>query len=442
MVTFSGAIDRCLNLLTGAIELIMSVHAMFGAFLEANHKVMSMLLQFGADFLAAVWAALHLLFVVIYTIGVCLIEFVCELANFVTAFLFLLWKLLLLLCSLLDLIFHFLECVVYFLWTGGIWTATTIKVSGQNLSENGLSTWKYFVMSIKEFSESVVGGFMTIGEFAKAVATFLCSALFWTVDNIYELIHYMDYIVRYGCRYCFETSYYFVSKYLLSMPKEAYLGIVISCCVCLILKGVATQMCSRGLTFPITDWFTNRSFIDEYDSDFEEVDRDRGEFSDDEDAVYRATPFNDLDDNADEYSVNSDISDESDDDEDDDDDDSDGELEVADDSDNESNAASESELSEINIDLPNVNNSHRRSVTPSRLAKNMSADDMQKYLESEKEKRLCVVCQDRNKSVLILPCRHMCLCVDCGNHIARARRERRKCPLCRGKITTVMNVYV
>ena len=149
------------------------------------------------------------------------------------------------------------------------------------------------------------------------------------------------------------------------------------------------------------------------------------------------------DENDDEFSVNSEFSDHSSDSYDDDEDD--GELEVDSDSDNESYAASESEMSEINIQLPDLNGPHdlRRSATPSRFTKNMSSDDLQKVIESEKERRSCVVCQDRSKSVLILPCRHMCLCVECGNHIARSRsHERRKCPLCRTRITTIMNVYV
>jgi RING finger protein 26 len=201
-------------------------------------------------------------------------------------------------------------------------------------------------------------------------------------------------------------------------------------------------MCSEGFTFPVTGWFS-ASISDEYDSDYGEFEGDRGEFSDDEEGLnYTRTNYNDADNN-DEYSVNSDISDDSDDDN-DDSSDTDDELEVDSDSDNESNAASESEMSEINIELPQPDVTFgRRSTTPSRFSKEMSPDDLKKIVDDEKERRMCVVCQDRSKSVLILPCRHMCLCVDCGNHIARSRsRERRKCPLCRSKINTIMNVYV
>ena len=63
--------------------------------------------------------------------------------------------------------------------------------------------------------------------------------------------------------------------------------------------------------------------------------------------------------------------------------------------------------------------------------------------ESENLMRKCVVCQDQPKTVLVLPCKHMCLCIDCAHTIATSRnRARRVCPLCRGRIQTVMNVYL
>lgn len=54
----------------------------------------------------------------------------------------------------------------------------------------------------------------------------------------------------------------------------------------------------------------------------------------------------------------------------------------------------------------------------------------------EEEKRMCVVCQTASKSVLLLPCRHMCLCAECSR-----RNEMVKCPLCRVKIEQKVDVY-
>ena len=67
---------------------------------------------------------------------------------------------------------------------------------------------------------------------------------------------------------------------------------------------------------------------------------------------------------------------------------------------------------------------------------------LQQRLDHERERSLCVICQDQMKSVLVLPCRHMCMCVDCARTVVSgAHGQRRICPLCRANIRIVMNVY-
>uniref|UniRef100_A0A1A9V6Y4 RING-type domain-containing protein n=1 Tax=Glossina austeni TaxID=7395 RepID=A0A1A9V6Y4_GLOAU len=53
----------------------------------------------------------------------------------------------------------------------------------------------------------------------------------------------------------------------------------------------------------------------------------------------------------------------------------------------------------------------------------------------------CVVCQDRVKSVVLLPCRHLCLCEDCANYLLFID-EQPNCPLCRAYITDSISVYM
>lgn len=57
-------------------------------------------------------------------------------------------------------------------------------------------------------------------------------------------------------------------------------------------------------------------------------------------------------------------------------------------------------------------------------------------LGQQREQRLCIVCQEKEKCVVLLPCRHMCLCEDCANHEALAQ-----CPLCRKPIAHKIGVY-
>jgi hypothetical protein len=57
-------------------------------------------------------------------------------------------------------------------------------------------------------------------------------------------------------------------------------------------------------------------------------------------------------------------------------------------------------------------------------------------LESQREQRLCVICCEKEKCVVLLPCRHLCLCAACS------RDERlTQCPLCRDDIAHRINVY-
>jgi len=58
-------------------------------------------------------------------------------------------------------------------------------------------------------------------------------------------------------------------------------------------------------------------------------------------------------------------------------------------------------------------------------------------LEEEMEQlRTCVICKEHTKSVLLMPCRHLCCCTECG-HLDLLIQ----CPLCREPITEKINVF-
>lgn len=52
---------------------------------------------------------------------------------------------------------------------------------------------------------------------------------------------------------------------------------------------------------------------------------------------------------------------------------------------------------------------------------------------------LCVICQERQKCVLTLPCRHICLCTECCR---RLYGYQRTCPICRTFIYNSVTVYL
>lgn len=54
--------------------------------------------------------------------------------------------------------------------------------------------------------------------------------------------------------------------------------------------------------------------------------------------------------------------------------------------------------------------------------------------QNSNEENVCVICRDEPKSVVLMPCRHLCLCQSCNGSIWT-------CPLCRKQIRNTISVY-
>ena len=66
--------------------------------------------------------------------------------------------------------------------------------------------------------------------------------------------------------------------------------------------------------------------------------------------------------------------------------------------------------------------------------------DLKEQLERERDQNLCVVCQTERKNIVLIPCRHMCMCKNCCVQLLE-RYERKSCPLCCQIITSTMEIY-
>lgn len=63
--------------------------------------------------------------------------------------------------------------------------------------------------------------------------------------------------------------------------------------------------------------------------------------------------------------------------------------------------------------------------------------DFEKYTYKEtEESSLCVMCISNEKNIILLPCKHLCLCKDCSYN-----SKLKNCPICRTEITEQMRIF-
>ena len=61
-------------------------------------------------------------------------------------------------------------------------------------------------------------------------------------------------------------------------------------------------------------------------------------------------------------------------------------------------------------------------------------------LERDRDENLCVVCQTERKNIVLMPCRHMCMCKNCCEQLMEVYGKT-SCPLCCQSIASTLEIY-
>ncbi|CAF1248746.1 unnamed protein product [Rotaria sp. Silwood1] len=82
-------------------------------------------------------------------------------------------------------------------------------------------------------------------------------------------------------------------------------------------------------------------------------------------------------------------------------------------------------------------NIDKRSLRPS------YARFMRRKLQQEltNDSCLCVICCNDRKNIVLLPCRHLCVCVTCSKQLWN-NTQKQTCPICRSQVDNRLEIFV
>lgn len=94
------------------------------------------------------------------------------------------------------------------------------------------------------------------------------------------------------------------------------------------------------------------------------------------------------------------------------------------------------EINDDEDDTPFRANLDKRSLRPS------YARFMRRKLQQElnNDSYLCVICWNDRKTVVLLPCKHLCVCKSCSRKLWNSIQNE-TCPICRNNVDNLLEVF-
>jgi len=88
-------------------------------------------------------------------------------------------------------------------------------------------------------------------------------------------------------------------------------------------------------------------------------------------------------------------------------------------------------------DIPFHSNIDKRSLRPSypRFMRRKLQEDL------NNNPYLCVICWNDKKTIVLLPCRHLCVCVSCSKKLWN-NTQHETCPICRNDVENLLEVFI
>jgi hypothetical protein len=79
---------------------------------------------------------------------------------------------------------------------------------------------------------------------------------------------------------------------------------------------------------------------------------------------------------------------------------------------------------------------YRQMISAKKIVESEIISQKNAVIDQMQDDMQCVICREQQKAVLLLPCRHLCLCQGCSH-----KHELPSCPVCRTHVVERMRIY-